>query len=36
LTQVGGLQTVQARLDQMPAASRRQALSRTASRLRRR
>jgi predicted Zn-dependent protease len=35
-TQVGGLQTVQARLDQMPAASRRQALSRTASRLRRR
>jgi predicted Zn-dependent protease len=36
LTQVGGLQTVQARLDQMPAASRRQAMSRTASRLRRR
>jgi predicted Zn-dependent protease len=36
VTQVGGLQTVQARLDQMPAASRRQAMSRTASRLRRR
>jgi beta-barrel assembly-enhancing protease len=35
-TQVGGLQTVQARLDQMPAASRRQGLARTASRLRRR
>jgi predicted Zn-dependent protease len=35
-TQVGGLQTVQARLDQMPAASRRQAVSRTASRLGRR
>jgi predicted Zn-dependent protease len=35
-TQVGGLQTVQARLDQMPAASRRQRLARTASRLRRR
>ncbi|HEU0106795.1 MAG TPA: M48 family metallopeptidase [Vicinamibacteria bacterium] len=34
--QVGGLQTVQARLDQMPAASRRQGLARTASRLRRR
>ena len=36
VTQVGGLQTVQARLDQMPAASRRQGLARTASRLRRR
>jgi predicted Zn-dependent protease len=35
-TQVGGLRTVQARLDQMPAASRRQGLARTASRLRRR
>jgi predicted Zn-dependent protease len=35
-TQVGGLQTVQARLDQMPAVSRRQGLARTASRLRRR
>ena len=35
-TQVGGLQTVQARLDQMPAASRRQGMARTASRLRRR
>jgi len=35
-TQVGGLQTVQARLDQMPPASRRQGLARTASRLRRR
>ena len=35
-TQVGGLQTVQARLDQMPAASRQQGLARTASRLRRR
>jgi predicted Zn-dependent protease len=34
-TQVGGLQTVQARLDQMPAASRRQGQTRTASRLRR-
>ena len=35
-TQVGGLQTVQARLDQMPPASRRQGLARTAARLRRR
>jgi predicted Zn-dependent protease len=35
-TQVGGLRTVQARLDQMPSASRRPAVSRTASRLRRR
>jgi len=35
-TQVGGLRTVQARLDQMPQASRRQGLARTASRLRRR
>src|SRR5258705_7310 len=35
-TQVGGLQTVQARLDQMPAASRRGTVARTASRLRRR
>ena len=35
-TQVGGLQTVQARLDQMPAASRRGTTARTATRLRRR
>jgi len=35
-TQVGGLQTVQARLDDMPAASRRGTTARTASRLRRR
>jgi len=33
--QVGGLQTVQSRLDRMPAASRRQGLARTTSRLRR-
>jgi L-2-hydroxyglutarate oxidase LhgO len=33
-TQVGGLQTVQSRLDQMPAASRRGSVARTASRLR--
>jgi predicted Zn-dependent protease len=35
-TEVGGLRTVQARLDQMPAASRRQGVARTASGLRRR